>query len=169
MFRLFTPLQWSWPASASMIELSTWSESLRISTSCRSSRRWGGAQRTCRARRPLRSTLRSSSFSRTFLVVISDSSAKAVLRQADVITPPRLRHLFFVRSKVSLAHALHYHQICRSHIWCFIQLLRIDNQIPLSILARQWSAKLFVRYTKQSINWSQTLNSKTFQTDNFDT
>lgn len=76
--------------------------------------RWGSANMS--ARRPLRSTLRSSSFSRTFLVVISDSSAKAVLRQADVITPPRLRHLFFVRSKVSLAHALHYHQICRSHI-----------------------------------------------------
>lgn len=55
--------------------------------------RW--AQRTCRARRPLRSTLRSSSFSRTFLVVISDSSAKAVLRQADVITPPTLTPSIF--------------------------------------------------------------------------
>lgn len=83
-----------------------------------------------------KSTLWSSSFPRTFLAVISDSSAKAVLRQADVITPT-LKPSIFMRSKVWLAYALHYHQICRSHICCFIQLLRIDNQIPLSILARQ--------------------------------
>lgn len=96
--------------------------------------RWSSANMP--VRRSLRTTLWSSSFPRTFLVAISDSSAKAVLRQADVITPT-LKPSIFMRSKVWLAHALHYHQICRSHICCFIQLPRIDNQIPLSILARQ--------------------------------
>ena len=56
--------------------------------------RWGSANMSGAASAKI--YMRSSSFSRTFLVVISDSSAKAVLRQADVITPPHAYAIYFL-------------------------------------------------------------------------